>query len=197
MNKLINKQNSLQEEATEILEKLNLLVFLSKFGKAKLVGSAALGLMTWQDIDIDLAVDELKEDDYFQTVRYLFSNPEIKRLILSDNRNLDEKLKLQGIPVSMYLGVFVRGENGSEWKIDIRFVSGSLVRAEKYINEIKSKLNDENREIILEIKSAICTHPKYINKEIFGVDVYASVLDGKVKNFNEFKKYLSNKGIIL
>lgn len=191
------KQDNLQKEAVEILDKLNLLDFLSKLGNAKIVGSFALGLMTWKDIDIDLTVDELKENNYFQAVQYLFSNPEVKRLILSDNRILSEKLKAQGIPGSMYLGVFAKGKEDSEWKIDIRFVKDSLVRAEKYIEEIQNKLNDENREIILEIKSEICAHPKYINKEIFGVDVYDAVLDAGVKNFDDFKKYLEDKGIII
>lgn len=190
MVNLIEKQDTLQKEATEILSRLSLLDFLSKFGNAKVIGSMALGLMTWRDIDIDLAVDELKESDYFQTVQYLFGNSEVKRIILSDNRILSEKLKAQGIPESMYLGVFVKAEADSEWKIDVRFVKGSLVRAEKYINETKTKLNNESRKIILEIKNIICTHPKYINKEIFGVDIYNSVLDEGVKNVDEFNKYL-------
>lgn len=154
-------------------------------------------LMTWKDIDIDLAVDELKEVDYFQTVQYLFGNPEVKRLILSDNRVLSENLKSQGIPESMYIGVFVKAEGGGEWKMDIRFVKDSLVRAEKYIEEMTNKLDDEKRAIILGIKSAVCTHPKYINKEIFSVDVYNSVIKGRVKNLDEFKQYLSDKGIVL
>ena len=197
MTNVLEKQDALQSEATEILNKLNLLDFLSKFGNAKVIGSVALGLMTWRDIDIDMVVDELKEEDYFQVAQYLFSNPEVKRLILSDNRVLSEKLKAQGIPESMYLGVFVKANGDDEWKIDIRFVKDSLVRAEKYIDEIKSKLNDENKKIILEIKNVICAHPKYINKEIFGVDIYNSVLEGKVKNLDEFREYLSNKGISL
>ena len=118
-------------------------------------------------------------------------------MVLSDNRTLSEKLKSQGIPESMYLGVFVKGKDDSEWKIDIRFVEDSLARAEKYIDEIRSRLNDKNKQIILEIKNIICTHPKYINKEIFGVDVYRAVLDGGVNNFEEFKKYLGNKGLDL
>lgn len=197
MVNVIEQQNNLQIEASEILNKLALLDFLSKFGNAKTIGSMALELMTWRDIDIDLAVDELKENDYFQTVRYLFSNSEVKRLILSDNRQLNDKLKTQGIPESMYLGIFVKADDGGEWKIDVRFVKDSLVRAEKYIEDTKNRLTDENRRIILEIKSAVCTHPKYINKEVFGVDIYNSVLDGEVKNIDEFKNYLSQKGISL
>lgn len=195
MTNLIEKQDVLQKEATEILSKLSLMDFLSKFGDAKVIGSMALGLMTWRDIDIDLAVDELKKSDYFQTVQYLFSNTEVKRLILSDNRKLSDKLIAQGIPESMYLGVFVKAKGDNEWKIDIRFIKDSLVRTEKYIDETKSRLTDKNRKIILEIKDAVCTHPKYIHKKIFGVDIYSSVLNGQVKNIDEFKKYLSDKGI--
>ncbi|MFA4954246.1 MAG: hypothetical protein WC641_02965 [Patescibacteria group bacterium] len=197
MPNLVKNQAILQKEASEILDKLGLLDFLSKFGNAKIIGSVALGLMTWRDIDMDLAVDELKEDDYFRTVQYLFNKPEVKKLLLADNRIRTEQIIAQGIPESMYLGIFVRGEGESEWKIDLRFVKDSLVRAEKYIDGIKSRLNDENREIILNIKNTICTHPKYINKEIFGVDIYNSVLDGGVKNLADFIKYLANKGIEL
>lgn len=197
MSELIEKQNILQKEAFSVLDKLHLLDFLSKFGNAKIIGSMALGLMTWRDIDIDVAMDELKENEYFQTVHYLFGNSEVKRLTLADNRTLTENLKSRGIPESIYLGVFTKAEENDEWKIDIRFFEGSLMAAEKYIEEVKSKLNERNREIILEIKNAVCLHLKYKNKEVRGWHVYNAVLGERVKNIDEFRKYLSDKGINL
>lgn len=197
MTSILEKQEALQKEAEEVLRALELLDFLADLGEAKVVGSCALGLMTRKDIDIDVAVDELKEGEYFQAVRHLFGRPEVKRLVLADNRNLSEKLKQQGVPESMYLGVFAKAKDGGEWKMDLRFVRGSLARAEKYITETRGRLDDEKRRVILEIKSVICTHPKYLNKEISSVDIYNSVLAGQVRSLDDFRKYLRRKKIEL
>jgi len=70
MNSLFRKKNS-KRQAHEVLEALNLLHFLSKYGRPKIVGSVALGLMTWRDIDIDLEITgEVNDQDFWQTAQY-------------------------------------------------------------------------------------------------------------------------------
>ncbi len=191
------KQAILQSEAKKVLDALGILTFLSEFGRVEVVGSYALGLMTWRDVDIDLAVDEIREDDFFQAVRFMFGRESIKRLVLADNRNVESDLADRGIPASLYLGVFVAAVDGGEWKIDIRFVEGGDIRTKNYLEQIKSRLTDEKRLKILEIKDAVCLHPKYQKKEICGVDVYTSVLDDGVTDVEGFEKFLARKGIEL
>jgi len=53
---LVDRADRLQREAHAVLDDLGLLMFLAPVGHAKIVGSLALGLMTWPDIDIDVEV---------------------------------------------------------------------------------------------------------------------------------------------
>ena len=48
----IQKQQDLQNKASEILKDLDLILFLSKKGEVNVVGSHALGLMSWEDIEM-------------------------------------------------------------------------------------------------------------------------------------------------
>lgn len=75
---ILERQERLQNEARILLNGIGLIDFLSKFGEAKIVGSVALGLMTWADIDIDLGVPEIKDSDYLETVKYLFTNQKVR-----------------------------------------------------------------------------------------------------------------------
>lgn len=187
---ILEKQKKLQNEARDLLDKIGLIGFLSKFGEVKIVGSMALGLMTWADIDIDLGVTEFKGNDYLDTVTYLFSNQKVRKLILSDNRFLTETLTARGIPESLYLGVFVESDSEVLWKIDIRFVLLKNLRADSYVEETKLKINDETREKILEIKEIICLDQRYLNKEISSVDIYKAVLDENIQDVEGFRSYL-------
>ena len=189
---LVKKQSSLQKQAYEILKKLGLIDLLSKYGNPVIVGSLALGLMTWEDIDIDLEVkDDFKDQDYFQIVQYIFKHGNIKQVILIDNR---KKLE-PGRPRSMYIGIILENSQKKRWKIDIRILSGNDGWAQDDIDKIKSRLTPSVIKNILKIKKDAAKHPKY-RKEISSVDIYTSVLDKDVKDLDGFKKYLSEKGVL-
>ncbi|MBT7914861.1 hypothetical protein HN588_13240 [Candidatus Bathyarchaeota archaeon] len=101
IDELIVQEVELQRQAHEVLDALNLLHFLSKYGRPKIVGSVALGLMTWRDIDIDLEITgEIREEDFWQTAKYLLAQDEITLVTLVDNREIIEKNR----PPSMYIG---------------------------------------------------------------------------------------------
>src|SRR4030042_1086649 len=99
---VFEKQNILQQQASDVLNRLDLIRVLSKYGEVKMVGSVALGLMTWSDIDIDLeSSSEINDKDYFEIVRYIFGQKFIKQIMLIDNRSSFEKNR----PQSMYVGI--------------------------------------------------------------------------------------------
>jgi len=189
---LAKKQDDLSKLAIEVLARLDLINILSKYGEAKMVGSVALGLMTWPDIDIDLKSNiEINNQDYFTIVNSIFLQKNIKQVILIDNRNSLEKNR----PKSMYIGV-IYNLNNIVWKIDIRYLNPNDAWAEDDLNEIKGKLTEEKINIILEIKTAFHSHPKY-RKEFSGYDIYIAVLNDNISTVKQFSKYLENKGINL
>jgi hypothetical protein len=192
MSDILEKQNLLQEQTKTVLNNLNLINELSKYGEVKIVGSVALGLMTWPDIDIDLkSSEEINKKDYLEIVKYIFEQDNIKQLILIDNRSSFEKNR----PKSMYIGV-IYDLNGVDWKIDIRYLNPSSAWAEEDVERIKTKLTSEKINSILEIKTAFCSHYKY-RKEFSAFDIYNAVLDNNIFTVEDFNNFLKEKGINL
>jgi len=86
MDDLIKREKDLHSEGEQVLEKLQILNILSRFGSPKTVGSFATGLMVWRDLDIVLE-KEIDEKGYWETVNLLFYSPRLKYLTLTDFRN--------------------------------------------------------------------------------------------------------------
>lgn len=200
---LINKQADLQKEAHEVLEKLQLIKILSKYGKPEIVGSLTLGLMTWRDIDITVISDKPNNNDIAELSAILIIKAD-KRLDLTLVDNMDGVKS--HFPKGIYFGIKYFGHIPSSekissksvyiWKIDLWFVTKENVEGITKTKEIKSKLELKNKQIILEIKNALWDHPLY-KKDIKSMDIYDAVLEKGVKNLEEFKKYLLEKNIVL
>ena len=185
----LNKQNLLHKEAERILLELNLINFLSRLGKPTIVGSFALNLMSWPDIDI-VVVSEMEIQGYLDTANYLFQKQNVYSLNLQDFRKsiyLDR-------PQGLYCGVCYLVKPKTFWKIDIWFLPDA--KALDLVKSVKSKLNDENRLTILKIKNEMRESTKH-GKEVSGMDVYKAVLEKGVKNLIEFGSYLKNQGRVL
>lgn len=188
---VIERQSILQQQASDVLNRLDLIGVLSKYGEVKTVGSVALGLMTWPDIDIDLeSTNEINDKDYFELVRCIFGQKFIKQLMLIDNRSSFEKNR----PQSMYIGI-IYNLDGVDWKIDIRYLNPSVAWADDDLKRIKSRLTPENTKVILEIKTAFHNHPKY-RKEFSGYEIYNAVLDENISTVEEFSDFLKDRGIM-
>ena len=187
---LLEKQASLQAQAAEVLKRLDLLKLISRYGRATVVGSVALVLMTWPDIDIDLKSKAgINNHDYFEIIKKIFAQKDVRKLTLIDNRASLEKNR----PPSFYIGL-VYDLDGVSWKIDIRYMNSADDWAEQYIDKIKSRLTAAKIASILEIKTAFHSHPLY-GREIHGHMIYEAVLDQGISTLKEFKKYLGSIGI--
>lgn len=201
MNDLLKQQAELRKEAREVVEKLDLMNFLGKYGKPYLVGSIETGLMTWRDIDLEVIVEGINKDLIAEMVISLIKAAG-RRLDISivDNRDAEDFGKG---PVGYYLGLKyydpkipkkdLVASNKNAWKIDIWFVLEKDARSHQSTQDLLQQLNDQNRQIILEIKNQIMDNPKY-RYEFFSTDIYKAVLENQVTNLEEFKDYLKKIG---
>ena len=191
-NDLILQQNKLQKEGKDILDKLQLLQFLSKYGAPIIVGSFATGLMTWRDIDIELVDENKSFKNLFNTVDYLFGIDNIKNIQL--NNNIGGRIRVNN-PDGLYLGF--QYQDQELWKIDIWFIYNEKQHSGKDdVKWFNDNIDEEKRKSILIIKNQMAVHPKY-RKTIFSTDIYDAVIKENVKNYDEFISYIKNKGIIL
>ena len=190
MTDLLEVQNELQKQAFEVIEKLDLNNILGKYGQFSLVGSIEYGLMTWRDVDANLAMPaDPTDNEYWEIVKAIFSLPKVKLLTLADNRQQIETDR----PKSMYLGIKYKDHENNIRKIDIRLLAKESITTDRIAQLVKDKITEELRETILQIKSQVHDNPKY-HKTFSSVDIYEAVLLSGVKDLSDFKEYLSKQG---
>lgn len=178
----LQKQQHLQHKAKEIFKDLNLINVLRKFGEVNIVGSYALGLMSWEDIDI-VVNGQQNVDDFLVIVTHLFKQTNVYSLNIQDFRKSIFPQRPQG----MYCGISYLVKPDIFWKIDIWFLAAEDKSALDLGHNVQSKLDDNKREIILTIKNEM--REQGWGKLISGMDVYKAVLDNNVTNTEQFREY--------
>jgi hypothetical protein len=101
-----------------------------------------------------------------------------------------------GLPHGLYWGVYLGDERQGAWKIDIWQTNEQAFDVVCRNGEaLAARLNDTNRAVILEIKTACWRHPEYRRGFTSG-DVYAAVLERGVRDVPGFWADLrATKGI--
>ncbi|MDO8498896.1 MAG: hypothetical protein Q7S44_03870 [bacterium] len=200
---LLNQQDELQKEAQGVLEDLDLMNLLKEFGEPHIVGSLALGVMTWRDIDLEIVVGKLDKEVVAEVIKQLV----VKTIYKIDVTFSDNIARFNNSnpnsPQSLYIGlkyfgkditpIEMRGSNPLTWKLDLHFILEKDARGKAKTEELKNKITDDKRRIILEIKSQIASNPKY-RKQIFSMDIYQAVLERGITNLEEFGKFLAETG---
>lgn len=104
----------LAQEATELLDR-GLHAVLAEYGQVEAVGSYALGLMAWRDLDLYVVRDDLERDGFFRVGAGL-------RALLSPVKMSyrDELLaRTPGLPAGLYWGIYLGDERAGAWKVDV------------------------------------------------------------------------------
>ena len=141
ITELLHRQNKLQAEAELVLEDLKLIRLLSPLGSPVLLGSAALGLMVWPDIDITISCPGLTIDQALETMRPVYTHPRIKRVRYLNETGSFNPTGLQ-LHDRFYFGVYYHASSGTEWKIDVSFWSSVREHPEPFHEAISGQLTD-------------------------------------------------------
>jgi hypothetical protein len=179
--------DGLKKEADRLLHQKGLMPLLAAFGKPHIAGSYQLDLMSWRDLDIYLEVKALSEAAFFslgagiatrlQPVKMQFRNELIAQSV--------------GLPHGWYWGIYLGNERAGAWKIDIWAVQPEECnRLLQYGAGIQRRLNAENREQILQIKSQCWQDPGY-RKTYNSSDIYQAVLDFGIADIHAFRNWLN------
>ena len=174
---------TLREEALAVIGDLNLLDLLKEHGETELVGSVALDLIVKPDIDIHLLI---KDPDLLGKVNEVYSilleHPKISEIRISDYRPNGVK-----IGIDQYRGEF------RSWDIDIWISDKPESIAFEQTKTILSKLTAENRRTIIELKQHYFRLGQLRNG--LSLKIYNAVLDHKVRNIDDFERYLASTNI--
>lgn len=178
--------NNLKTSGNKILNEEGLLEILNTLGKVQIVGSYDLDLLIKPDIDIAIGGEEYDIEKYFSACTEI-----AKRIKPIRIKYIDQSVaQFDAFPfdTGYFLGINLK-RDGINWSIDGWVFTREIFEERvAYHNEIKERLNEENREILMNIKDLIYNNPNYRS-----VDLYKAVLFDEVESLEEFKEWYMSK----
>lgn len=115
---LENVNNETDEELRSEADRLlasGLQTILSDYGTVHLIGSYALHLMVWRDLDIHIVQADLDKKKFFELGGRIAALLNPQRMHYRD----ETIAATQGLPSGLYWGVYLGNEREGAWKIDI------------------------------------------------------------------------------
>jgi hypothetical protein len=191
MDDLLRKQAELQAEALAVEADLGLEELLSPIGEVNRVGSAALGLMVWRDLDLTVVCTRLGLEPVTTTVARLAAHPRVHTITF---RNDSGHWRTNpDYPDGLYVGIGYRSPTNDGWKLDIWFVDEPERQPDlAHVRWMPPKLTLELRRAILLIKSAWAAGPEY-GKTVRSFDIYSAVLNDGVRTLEAFDAWLADR----
>jgi hypothetical protein len=190
---LLDRQATLETEAATLLAEWDLFRRLRRVGQAELIGSAALGLMVWRDVDIMVMAPGLSVAGAFAALDPLITNPRVTQVrYLNQSGPFNET----ALPEDerYYFAATIRSDDDAEWKLDISFwLADRSPRELSYLDEMKRRLTDETRLAVLWIKDVWHQLPTY-RTSVLSIDIYDAVLEHGVRSPHGFEIYLGERG---
>jgi hypothetical protein len=183
--------NGIRDEADRLLDG-GLRALLSRHGTVHVVGSYALDLMTWRDLDIHLVTENADVPSFFHLGGKIASLLTPHRMHFRD----ESRVSTPGLPKGLYWGIYLGDERAGAWKIDVWQTGQEAFEAvQRFGDAISTRLTGETRAAIRVIKTECWRHPQY-RRGFSSADVYAAVLDRGVRDAASFWQDLrETKGI--
>jgi hypothetical protein len=173
--------DQIRAEADRILD-AGLRNLLAENGEVHIVGSYALGLMTWRDLDIHVVQADPDVEAFFRLGGGIAALLHPHRMHFRD----ESTARTPDLPGGFYWGVYLGDERRGAWKIDIWQTNREGFEAtRRFCENIAGRLDAASREAILAIKAQCWTHPEY-RRGFTSADVYSAVLDRGVRDIGGF-----------
>jgi hypothetical protein len=181
----------IRAEADRLLDS-GVRAILADYGDVHIVGSYALQLMTWRDLDIHLVDDDPRVEVFFDLGGRLAALLHPHRMHFRD----ESTTRTPDLPCGLYWGVYLGDERRGAWKIDIwQTDAQGFESVRRFCDGIAGRLDPSSRQAILSIKSACWAHPEY-RRGFTSADVYDAVLDRGVRDVAGFwRDLMERKGV--
>lgn len=190
-SELLLQQKDLQEEASEVVDELQLYELLTQAGEPMRVGSSALGLMVWRDLDMTVTCTRLNHSLIAQIASELMLHAGVRELkFINDTGvyNTDP-----AYPDGLYIGLKYKSQHGRDWSLDIWFVDEPERQPDlNHLITMPERLTQEKRETILRIKNHWASREEY-GKTVRSFDIYTAVLEEDVKTLEQFEAWLNQR----
>jgi hypothetical protein len=159
---------------------------LAGYGDVHVVGSYALHLMAWRDLDIEIIREPPDRRSFFELGYRLANHLMPPRLHYRD----EVVARTPGLPIGLYWGIYLGDERAGAWKIDVWSVDRQHAEsARAKMAGLQARLSPEIRRTIIELKSKIWADPGY-RRTFSSQDLYDAVLEHGVRDLNTLWEFL-------
>ena len=172
--------DNFKNNADNLLYDFGLLNELKKYGTPYIVGSYAMDLMAWNDLDIYVSNESMSTEKLYELTSFILKtfHPmwyEAKKEV-SDGK-------------TVWFHGFETEILGELCNVDIWFFdSCTITKALDFSENIKQKLlaNPELKEIVVNIKQSLIENEQYGFDKFSSMDVYKTVFENNVRSYKEF-----------
>ena len=161
---------------------------LGVLGEPHLVGSAALRLMVWPDLDITVVCEALDVAALYRAAVDLVGHRHVRQLTFRNDSG-PWNSHPEKYPDGVYWGIDYR-DGRRNWNVDVSFVADADRQPDlRHVRELARRLTPETRSAILDIKRAWMERPEY-GRAVRSFDIYTAVLDRGIRTPEEFERSL-------
>ena len=186
---------ALRQEALDLVTGSGLAALLQRhFRQPMIVGSVALDLMTWRDIDIYVPLDPAERDRFVAVLPPIVAALGATGHVAYRVTYNDEWFRPRGdYGRGYYFGLRVAAAEGAEWKIDL-WAWDPPVYEEKLRDfaALDERLRRADRGLILRLKSEAQGLPGFRDR-VTSYDIYQFVLDEAGKTLGELEDYCAER----
>ncbi len=193
-NKTKEKSNTIKQNADRVLENLNLRSLLEHYGEVIFTGSYALDTMIWNDIDLQLKIeDPLKEKQILSEIlSKLINSFSIKKVNYID-------FYINGrpeMPKGRYLGlVYWDTLKKEEWKIDLWILAQEdFEKNREFMQKMTTNLVGVLKERALDLKAEL-TDRYGRPPQMASYHIYKCLVEQSPKTDKEVYAYLREQGV--
>jgi len=186
----LERSAALRRDAAEMLRATGIDALLQQHGQVAYLGSYALDLMAWPDVDVNVVLPGGQSIRRFMELCTSIAQiPTVTRVHFQNF--LGERP--QGFAPGLYGGVRLRRE--LHWKMDLWSLDRSEAEAkQREVERIRGQLDGESRAAIVDAKFALLT-PEGRTPIGSGHRIYEAVLSKGLRDLEEIRQYLRDEGV--
>jgi hypothetical protein len=191
---LLIRQSALQQEAREVLARLDLAALVVGAGPLLVTGSFVSGLMCWPEVDVMVHVGSgFSPSDVMRLLAPIVSRPGVTGLDYRDERG--PRCVTGQVRDERYHVPLTVEHAGRAWQIDLTlWLHDPHLNVIRWHEELRARITAEERIAVLRIKDDWCRRPAYPH-QVGGLQIYAAVLDDGVRTAGQFAAWLAQQGL--
>jgi hypothetical protein len=194
---MVHEQRSaaLRKEALDLITESGMATLLERqFRRPRIVGSVALDLMTWRDIDIYVPLEQAERERFFEVLPPIVAGLGAKGHVPYRISYNDEWARPRGdYGQGYYFGFRVAAAGGAEWKVDLwAWDPAGYEQKLRDFAVLDERLRRADRGLVLRLKSEAQGLPGFRDR-ITSHDIYHFVLDEAGTTLGQLQAYCDER----